>query len=347
MKNNRCLQFSTAVVAALALSPALAEIDKTGPIPLTAEEAFDAVATGCIDGVCYGVGKVVLVDVRTQSELDFQGGPAKVDQIVLKAGCEGRHGHYKERHGYDDDDDRRDWHGGSCDGEEKIIVPDLGKAKVTKNGRYLEFAVNGKKRRIKVDKIKEVETSLIAKLAECSVYIPGEGADEGEFVPDQKGFSADMAAIADEMDAVGHGPNVAITMCNSGGRSTQCPLRFLDLHVQQRFAKWYEIDAAGDIYITPPEFQLFVELGLPLPPPGIHMATLGGFSGSDYGGDYNGIIGWPERRTQKQPVTGWKTFDPETGDVRFASPSGPSVSWKDSGLPIYIPKVMCNLSAAP
>ena len=71
--------------------------------------------------------------------------------------------------------------------------------------------------------------ALIGKLAECSVYTPGEGTDEGEFVPDPEGFSADMAAIADEMDAVGLGPNVAITMCNSGGRSTQCPLRFLDL----------------------------------------------------------------------------------------------------------------------
>ncbi len=153
-----------------------------------------------------------------------------------------------------------------------------------------------------------------------------------------------MDAIADEMDAVDDGPNVAITMCNSGGRSTQCPLNFIDLDVQARFAVWYEIDAAGDQYITPLAFglPLFVEAGAP--PPGIHMATLGGYSGSSYGGDYNGIVGWPERRTQNQPPTGWVSDDPDA-PIRFAAPSGPSVSWRDSGLPVYIPKVVCNLES--
>ena len=313
MKRRLYTQFFLAMITTLGLTPALAFIDSTGPIPINSEEAFDAVATGCIDGVCYGVGKVVLVDTRTQAELDFQGGPARVVSIELKDGT--------------------------------VFTPDMGKAKVDEDGKFLEYTLDGKKKKLKVDKVEEVVTELIGKLAACSEYVPGEGADEGEFFPIVEEFSADMAAIADEMDAVGDGPNVAITMCNSGGRSTQCPLLYLETAVQARFAKWYEIDAAGDIYVTPPEFQIFVDLGLPLPPPNIHMAALGGYSGSDYGGDYNGMIGWPGgRQTQKQPVSGWKTFDPETGDVRFAAPSGPSVSWKDSGLPIYIPKVMCNLS---
>lgn len=309
MKHSHTKQLLLTTICALGLTPALAFIDPTGPIPITADEAFDAVATGCIDGVCYGVGKVVLIDVRTKSELDFQGGPAKVDSIELKDG--------------------------------KVIVPDLGKAKLTKDGKTLEYTINGKKKKQKVDKIKEVVTSLIGKLAACSVYDPVEGS----FRPDQPGYSAAMAEIADEMDAAADGPNVAITMCNSGGRSTQCPLGFLDLDVQNRFTAWYEIDKPGDMYITPDAFGLpaFVEAGAP--PPGIHMAVLGGYSGSDYGGDYNGIIGFPERDTKKQPISGWVVPDDTGGlvDFRFAAPSGPTVSWKDSGLPIYIPQVQCIL----
>ena len=311
MKCRRTTQLLLTAVSALALTPALAFIDPTGPIPITADEAFDAVATGCVGGTCYGVGKVVLVDVRTESELDFQGGPAKVDTIELKDGT--------------------------------IIEPDMGKAKLTQDGKFLAYTVDGKKKNLKVDKIKEVVTSLIGKLAACSIYDPVEGS----FRPDQPGYSAAMKAIADEMDAVGDGPNVAITMCNSGGRSTQCPLGFLDLDVQNRFEAWYEIDRAGDMYITPEAFGFppFVEAGAP--PPGIHMAVLGGYSGSDYGGDYNGIIGFPGRQTQKQPISGWVVPNVEDEgplDFRFAAPSGPTVSWKDSGLPIYIPAVQCILT---
>ena len=309
MKRKLYTQFFLAMITTLGLTPALAFIDSTGPIPITADEAFDAVATGCIGGVCSGVGKVVLVDVRTVSELDFQGGPAKVDSIELKNGT--------------------------------VIVPDLGKAKLTKDGKFLNYTVNGKKKNLKVDKVKEVLTSLIGKLAACSVYDPVEGS----FRPDQAGFSAAMAEIADEMDALADGPNVAITMCNSGGRSTQCPLNFIDLDVQARFEAWYEIDRAGDMYITPQAFGLpaFVEAGAP--PPGIHFAALGGYSGSDYGGDYNGIIGFPDRQTQKQPISGWVVPNDTGGllDFRFAAPSGPTVSWKDSGLPIFIPQVTCIL----
>ena len=313
MKRNHTIPLLLTAVSVLVLTPALAEIDETGPIPITAEEAFDAVATGCIGGTCYGIGKVVLVDVRTQSELDFQGGPAKVDYIELKNGT--------------------------------IIEPDVGKTKLIKDGKFLQYAINGNKKKLRTDAVKELVTSLIGKLAACSKYDPVDGS----FSPDPEGFSAAMDEIADEMDAMNPGPNVAITMCNSGGRSTQCPLNFLDPDVRERFTAWYEIDRAGDEYITPDAFGLpaFVEAGAP--PPGIHMALLGGYSGSDYAGDYNGIIGFPGRQTEKQPVSGWLVPDDTGGplDFRFAAPSGPSVSWKDSGLPIFIPAVQCILPNSP
>jgi hypothetical protein len=89
-----------------------------------------------------------------------------------------------------------------------------------------------------------------------------------------------MAAIAAE---AGPGPLVAITMCNSGGRSTQCPLNFLDPAVQDLYALWYEMDRPGDEYITPAIFGTDPFVAAGAPPPGIHMAVLGGYSGSDYG----------------------------------------------------------------
>ncbi len=94
-----------------------------------------------VPAACYGVGKVILVDVRTETEVDFQGGPAKVDTIVLKNGTE--------------------------------IVPDMGKAILTQDGKFLNYTVNGKKKNLKVDKVKEVLTSLIGKVAPCSTYTPG------------------------------------------------------------------------------------------------------------------------------------------------------------------------------
>ncbi len=73
------------------------------------------------------------------------------------------------------------------------------------------------------------------------------------------------------------------------------------------------------------------------------MAVLGGYSGSDYGGDYNGIIiGFPGRQTQKQPP-GRPVPTPKPPWASVLARQGPTVCWKDSGLPIYIPAVQCIL----
>ncbi len=311
MKRCHTMQLLLAAASAVAMTPALAYLDDTGPIPITAEQAFDAVKSGCLPdtpdapGECYGVGKVALVDVRTQEEIDFQGGPGQVDQVTLQSGI--------------------------------TFIPDRNKAKYRLNpdgqtGQYLDYRLKGVRYLTPIPLIKSVTTSLLAKHAPCSYYNGAEGA----FVADPPGFSNAMADIADS------GVTVVITMCNSGGRSTQCPLNMLYQEVQDMFTAYYEIDQAGVEYITPGVFGLpdFVAAGAP--PPGIHMATLGGYSGGAYGGDYNGLIGFPSRRTGYQPKTGWRTLSPE-GDLRLSAPNGPSVSWKDSGLPIYIPALMCIL----
>lgn len=274
------------IVSTVAMTAALAGPD---PIPITAEEAFDAVQTGVIRGSHYGVGTVALVDARTLEEYQFQGTPAKVDAILLKDGTS--------------------------------VVPDLGKVRLIQEGKFIEYTVRGTKKKTQVDKVRQVATSPISILVPCAKWDP----EARQFVADQAGFSAGMKALADD------GVKVAITMCNSGGRSTQCPASFLDEDVADLFQAIYEIDRPGEQYIVPEDVAAVTGL-----PAGRHMAGLGGYNGSDYQGIYNGSAGFPGRQTDRQPVLGWP-----------AAPSGPSVSWKDSGLPVFIPDTACYIPPPP
>ncbi|MEN8183965.1 MAG: hypothetical protein ABFS46_15670 [Myxococcota bacterium] len=234
--------------------------------------------TDPVTGVKHGTGKVVLVDVRTPPEYQFQGTAGKVDNILLK-------------------------------GVASPVVPDRGKAKFTQDGRFLEYTLGGEKRRTPVDEIAELVTSSIA------VHIPCATWDEvtKEMDPAPEGFAKGIEKLAED------GVQVVITMCNSGGRSTACVAKFLSEALASRFKAFYEIDRPGDAYVNPQH--------------GIHLAGLGGYQGSAYGGVYNGSAGFPGRPTAKQPVQGWKQ----------GAPRGPSVSWRDSGLPIFIPETSCNL----
>jgi rhodanese-related sulfurtransferase len=265
--------------------PMTAPLAGPDPIPITAEEAFDAVQTGVIRGSRYGVGKIALVDVRTLEEYQFQGTPAKVDSILLKNGTS--------------------------------VVPDLGKARLTQEGKFIEYTLRGTKKRTQVDKVRQVATSPISVLVPCAKW----DSEAKQFVADQDGFSTGMNELADA------GVMVVITMCNSGGRSTQCPATFLDDEVAVRFAAIYEIDRPGEQYVVPDDVAAATGL-----PAGRHMAGLGGYNGSDYKGVYNGSVGFPGRQTDRQPVVGWPD-----------APSGPSVSWKDSGLPVYVPDTACYI----
>ena len=90
-----------------------------------------------------------------------------------------------------------------------------------------------------------------------------------------------------------------------------------------KFKAFYEIDAPDEQYLNPNH--------------NIHLAGLGGFQGSIYNGVFNGYSGFPGRPTEMQTARGWEK----------EKPNGPSVSWKDSGLPIYIPETSCNLPDMP
>jgi hypothetical protein len=134
-------------------------------------------------------------------------------------------------------------------------------------------------------------------------------------VPDR--FVPGIERLADD------GVEVVITMCNPGGRSSACVVKFIPDALASRFKAFYEIDRAGDEYRHPEH--------------GIHLAGSGGFQGSAYMGAYNGSAGFPGRRTANNPVQGWKQ----------GAPNGPSVSWRDSGLPVFILETSCNLLDQP
>jgi len=113
------LLFIPAMITVLTLTSALAGSD---PVPITADQAFDAAMTGIdpITGFNYGAGSVAIVDVRTPSEYQFQGTTGKVDNILLK-------------------------------GTTAPIVPDLGKVRLTQEGKYLEYTLGGKTEKTPID----------------------------------------------------------------------------------------------------------------------------------------------------------------------------------------------------
>lgn len=109
------------------------------PVPISAEQAFDAVQTQT-DPKTLSSMRVALVDVRTKAEYYWVGAACKVDSIL------------------------------TMDGE--TIVPDHGKAVLALGGRFLKYETNGLKKVLQVDKVSKINLSPI------SLHIPYEFWDE-------------------------------------------------------------------------------------------------------------------------------------------------------------------------
>lgn len=219
------------------------------PTPITAGEAFDAVQTQT-DPLDHTEATVVLVDVRTRAEYFWVGAAAKVTGIFLKDQA----------------------------ADAEPIVPDLGKVRLSYEGIFLDYTVDGKPQRLLVVDVEKLELSPIA------VNIPFRlwNEETGSLDPTPNpAFESRIQALIEG------GADTLILFCRSGGRSSACPDAFPDVFAG---VKVYEIDDpfGGNGY--------------------------GGFEGSTYGDAYNGYVGFPARLTEVQDV--------------------PSVSWKDSGLPI-------------
>lgn len=118
-----------AVIIILVAAVGFSYADEAKPIPITAEEAFDAVQTQT-DPLSGEPKSVVLVDVRTRAEYYWVGTACKVKAIVTTRG--------------------------------KTIIPDLGKVILLQKGKLLNFDVNGRNRMLSVKQVAEMDLSPIA-----------------------------------------------------------------------------------------------------------------------------------------------------------------------------------------
>jgi rhodanese-related sulfurtransferase len=101
------------------------------PIPITANEAFDAVQMQSVPGTYVpGSASVVLVDARDPVEYYFNGAAAAATSIVLDSG--------------------------------KEIIPDWGKVRLIDDAKFIEYRVDGHYRRILVKKVAQIYTEGIA-----------------------------------------------------------------------------------------------------------------------------------------------------------------------------------------
>jgi rhodanese-related sulfurtransferase len=99
------------------------------PVPITAEQAFDAIQTQT-DPISGESTSVALVDVRSRAEYFWVGSACQVDKIVTTKGFS--------------------------------LAPDLGKAKLSGNGFHLIFHINGRPIRLHTAGISEIQLSPIA-----------------------------------------------------------------------------------------------------------------------------------------------------------------------------------------
>jgi len=174
------------------------------PIPITAEQAFDAYANQ-EDPISGEGANVAIVDVRTTAEYYWVGTCAQVDKIIKM--------------------------------NEDEIIPDMGKVILKANSSDLEFDVDGELIILNVEYVDEIETSPIARHIPYKIWKDKkcEPVLNKKFAKDIETLADELAALANEEEDI---PVIIILMCRSGKRTNGCPACFnTDL-----FGAVYEID---------------------------------------------------------------------------------------------------------
>ena len=168
-----------AVFALAAFTTAFA--DELVPIPITADEAFDAMAMQ-IDPAGSGA-PVILIDVRDPDEIFFNGAAARVTKIHL--------------------------------GEKKgDVMPDDGKVRLLNEGKFIEYSEDGRYRRVQVAEVEGLETEAMA------INIPFWLRTDGEWVNDLANtgeFYDEIAALEETYPP----DTALILYCRTGGRSSR------------------------------------------------------------------------------------------------------------------------------
>ncbi len=130
------------------------------PVPITAEQAFDAYANQ-EDPETGLPANVAIVDVRTTAEYHWVGTCAQVDTIITTIGEE--------------------------------IIPDNGKVILRANSRILEFEVDGEPSALNVKHVEKIVTSSITNQIPYMTW-----DDEGCKKVDNDDFAGEITALADE-----------------------------------------------------------------------------------------------------------------------------------------------------
>lgn len=154
------------------------------------------------------------------------------------------------------------------------IIPDYGKVILSRDGRFLHFALKDRSKKLHVKKVESMSLSPIA------INIPLKVWNE-----ETAGLSLNPDFTNELLELKGgrFGDfDTLIFFCRSGGRSQDCLVNLPD--EVNLFEAYYEIDQ----------------------PDG--KSGRGGFEGTSYSNVYNGYRGFPERLTEFQdhPSVSWK-----------------------------------------
>jgi rhodanese-related sulfurtransferase len=134
------------------------------PIPITAEQAFNAVQTQA-DPITGEYKTVALVDVRTRAEYFWVGAASQVDEIITTKG--------------------------------ESIAPDYGKVLLTRNGRFLRFKINGRNRRLQVKKIFGISLSPIALNIPYKLWV-----EDSYTLSENPNFISEIEGLNDDYDVL-------------------------------------------------------------------------------------------------------------------------------------------------
>jgi rhodanese-related sulfurtransferase len=164
------------------------------PIPITADQAFDAV-TMQVDPETGGPANVLLIDVRDPVEYFFNGAAGAVTKIHLK--------------GYR--------------GKGARVTPEGGKVRLVHDGKFVEYWVKGHYRLTRVAEIDNLDMEPLAYNVPLWRFDVTTNNWETDHSAEEAAFVTNMAALVDALPDAEYCsgcPFKVILYCRTGGRST-------------------------------------------------------------------------------------------------------------------------------
>jgi rhodanese-related sulfurtransferase len=205
-----CMHALVPIFAVVAFNPAYA----SNPIPITADEAFDAVQRQVFPGT-EDPAIVVLVDVRDPQEILSSGAAAKVNEIAFLNGKEN-------------------------------VEPDWGNVRLVHDGKFIEYYKDGRYNRVTVDKLESLSTEAISYNIKLWDQIET-GFDESSLQSTADDFADALVGLIETTN-----PDVIILYCRTGGRSSYAGQLILNGEYTYKTVKYssdlFPISYMGQVY---------------------------------------------------------------------------------------------------